>query len=100
MPGACGLRNLPNDSRRSVRIFADQCCPAKAGMFNGRHQSHRGKSQESRSLDRIREETKWMKPMDNAILGMVSESPGRNVWSGAKAGGHGAVLSAPVQIPI
>ena len=25
------------------------------------------------------EETKWMKPIDKAILGMVSESPGRNV---------------------
>jgi hypothetical protein len=54
------------------------------------------------------EETKWMKPIDKAILGMVSESPGRNEseptggldknvsggrapWSGAKAAWHGAI---------
>jgi hypothetical protein len=35
-------------------VFAEQCRPAKAGMFSGRHQSHRGKSQKPRSLGRIR----------------------------------------------
>jgi hypothetical protein len=35
------------------RIFADQYRPAKAGVFSGRHESHRGKSQEPRSLNRI-----------------------------------------------
>ena len=60
-------------------VFAEQCRPAKAGMFSGRHQSHRGKSQKPRSLGAFVEETKRMKPTDKAILGMVSESSGRNV---------------------
>ena len=52
--------------------------PAKAGMFSGR-QSHRGKSWNPVAWVASAEETKWMKPTDKAILGMVSESPGRNV---------------------
>src|SRR5215472_9236858 len=52
--------------------------PAKAGMFSGR-QSHRGKSRNPVAWVAFAEETKRMKPTDKAILGMVSESPGRNV---------------------
>jgi hypothetical protein len=52
--------------------------PAKAGMFSGR-QSHRDKSQDPVAWITSVEETKLMKPIDKAILGMVSESPGRNV---------------------
>jgi hypothetical protein len=51
--------------------------PAKAGMFSGR-QSHRDKSQDPVAWIASVEETKLMKPIDKAILGMVSESPGRN----------------------
>jgi hypothetical protein len=47
-------------------------------MFSGR-QSHRGKSQDPVAWVASAEETKRMKPTDKAILGMVSESPGRNV---------------------
>ena len=42
-------------------------------------QSHRGKSRNPVAWVASAEETKWMKPTDKAILGMVSESPGRNV---------------------
>jgi hypothetical protein len=52
--------------------------PAKAGLFSGR-QSHRDKSQDPVAWIVSVEETKLMKPIDKAILGMVSESPGRNV---------------------
>ena len=51
--------------------------PAKAGMFSGR-QSHRGKSQSPVAWVASAEETKRMKPIDKTILGMVSETPGRN----------------------
>jgi hypothetical protein len=47
-------------------------------MFSGR-QSHRDKSQDPVAWIASVEETKLMKPIDKAILGMVSESPGRNV---------------------
>src|SRR5215469_3406825 len=47
-------------------------------MFSGR-QSHRGKSWNPVAWVAFAEETKRMKPTDKAILGMVSESPGRNV---------------------
>jgi len=46
-------------------------------MFSGR-KSHRGKSQDPVAWVAFVEETKRMKPTDKAILGMVSESPGRN----------------------
>ena len=47
-------------------------------MFSGR-QSHRGNSQDPVAWVAFAEETKRMKPTDKAILGMVSELPGRNV---------------------
>ena len=46
-------------------------------MFSGR-QTHRSKSQSPVAWVALVEETKPMKPTDKAILGMVSESPGRN----------------------
>ena len=46
-------------------------------MFSGR-QTHRGKSQSPVAWVALVEKTKLMKPTDKAILGMVSESPGRN----------------------
>ena len=46
-------------------------------MFSG-SQSHRRKSQNLVAWVASVEETKRMKPTDEAILGMVSESPGRN----------------------
>jgi hypothetical protein len=52
--------------------------PVKAGMFSGK-QSHRGKSGNPVAWVAFVRETKRMKPTDKAILGMVSESPGRNV---------------------
>ena len=52
--------------------------PAKAGLFSGR-QSHRDKSQDPVAWIVSVEETKLMKSIDKAILGMVSEAPGRNV---------------------
>ena len=47
-------------------------------MFSGR-QSHRGKSRNPVTWVAFAEETKRVKPTDKAILGMVSELPGRNV---------------------
>src|SRR5215471_15526720 len=52
-------------------------CPAKAGMFSG-SQSHRGKSQHPVACVASVEETKRMKPTDQALCGRVSELPGRN----------------------
>ena len=46
-------------------------------MFSG-SQSHRGKSQNPVAWVAFAEETKRVKPTDKAILGMVSELPGRN----------------------
>ena len=73
-------------------------------MFSGRH-SHRGKSQIPVAWVAFAEETKRVKPTDKAILGMVSESSGRNEsepssglvkiisegrvpWSGTKTAWH------------
>ena len=47
-------------------------------MFSG-SQTHRGKSRDPVAWIAPAEETKPVKPIDKAILGMVSESPGRNV---------------------
>ena len=47
-------------------------------MFSG-SQSHRGRSQSPVAWITSVEETKPVKLIDKAILGMVSESPGRNV---------------------
>ena len=75
-------------------------------MFSGR-QSRQGKSRNPVAWVAFAEETKRMKPTDKAILGMVSESPGRNeseprgglenyepkgraLYGRAKAAGHGA----------
>ena len=62
-----------------IDFFGEECWSGEAGMFSGRHQSHRGKSQDPVAWVAFVEETKRMKPTDKAILGMVSESPGRNV---------------------
>jgi hypothetical protein len=61
---------VPHDFLTLVR-------PAKAGMFSGR-QSHQGNSHNPVAWVAFVEETKRMKPTDKAILGMVSELPGRN----------------------
>jgi hypothetical protein len=47
-------------------------------MFSG-SQSHREKSQNPVACVASVEETKRMKPTDQALYGRVSESPGRNV---------------------
>jgi len=53
-------------------------CPVKASVFSG-SQSRQGKSQKPCSMDgREGGETESLKPIDKAIFGMVSESPGRN----------------------
>jgi hypothetical protein len=49
----------------------------KAEVFSGK-QTRRGKSQMPRSLDGRRRETELLKPIDEAIVRMVSESPGGN----------------------
>jgi hypothetical protein len=46
-------------------------------MFSG-SQSHRGKSRNPVAWVASAEETKRMKPTDKAVLGTVSELPGRN----------------------
>ena len=51
--------------------------PAKASVFSGK-QAHRGKSQRLVAWVVTVEETNLLKPADKAIIGMVSESPGRN----------------------
>ena len=69
--------------QRKIRVnvgSGNKCgpvCPAKAGLFSGR-QSHRGRSQIPVVWVAPVEETKQVKPTDKAILGMVSELPGRN----------------------
>ena len=47
-------------------------------MFSGRQSRGRRKVRNSVAWVAFVEETKRMKPTDQAILGMVSESPGRN----------------------
>ena len=61
-----------------LRNYREPVRPAKAGVFSG-SQSHRGNSQSLVAWVAFVEETKRMKPTDKTILGMVSESPGRNV---------------------
>jgi hypothetical protein len=51
--------------------------PVKAGAFSG-SQSHRGKSQRPVAWMAGRRETDDLKPIDKAVLGTVSESPGRS----------------------
>lgn len=51
--------------------------PEKAGAFSGR-QSRQGKNQRPCSKMAGRREINDLKPIDKAIFGMVSESPGRN----------------------
>ena len=52
-------------------------CPAKAGVFSG-SQPHPNKSQSSVAWIAGRKETEPRKSIDKAILGMASESLGRN----------------------
>src|SRR5207249_10045637 len=51
--------------------------PEKADMFSG-SQSRRGKSQSPVTRMAAWKETETLKPIDQAIARMVSESPGRN----------------------
>ena len=64
-------------SGEGASSFRDRVRPAKAGMFSG-SQSHRGKSQSPVTWITPVEETNLVKLIDKAILGMVSESSGRN----------------------
>src|SRR5215467_9400823 len=85
-------------------FFADQCDQRRLACSVG-GESHRGKSQPPVAWVAFVEETKRMKPTDEAIFGMVSESSGRNgvnpevasiknvsegriPWSGMKAVWH------------
>jgi len=52
--------------------------PAKAGMFSGSQSHRRKESDTSVAWVASVEETTRMKPTDKAILGVASESPGRN----------------------
>ncbi len=56
-------------------IFAEECRPAKAGMFGGRHESHRVRVMSHVAWIAFIEETKWMNPIDKAILGIQSNGP-------------------------
>jgi hypothetical protein len=79
MMGPClGQRGRLSNYQSVCLSFLTTVRPAKAGLFSGR-QSHRDKSQDPVAWIASVEETKLMKPIDKAILGMVSESPGRNV---------------------
>jgi hypothetical protein len=59
------------------RIVTRQCVQGRLTCSVG-GKSHRGNSQSPVAWVAFVEETKRMKPTDKAILGMVSESPGRN----------------------
>ena len=61
-----------------MEVFADQCDQRRLACSVG-GESHQGKRQSPVAWVAFVEETKRMKPTDKAILGMVSESPGRNV---------------------
>jgi hypothetical protein len=65
----------PTDYRASSRPYV---CPDKADMFSESQSHRRKKSGTFVAWVASGEETKRMKPTDQAILGMVSESPGRN----------------------
>ena len=71
------MKPLQSAHLRDVQNICGPVRPAKAGVFSG-SQSHQGKSQSPVTWIASVEETKRMKPIDQAILGMVSESPGRN----------------------
>ena len=58
-------------------IVTRQCVQGRLTCSVG-GKSHRGNSQGPVAWVAFVEETKRMKPTDKAILGMVSESPGRN----------------------
>ncbi len=64
-------------TRRTRARRAISVCPAKAGVFSG-SQPHQNKSQSSVAWIAGRKETEPRKSIDKAILGMVSESLGRN----------------------
>src|ERR1035438_3386901 len=59
------------------RIVTRECVQGRLTCSVG-GKSHRGNSQGPVAWVAFVEETKRMKPTDKAILGMVSESPGRN----------------------
>jgi hypothetical protein len=54
-------------------LFLRTSIVREAGVFSGRHESHRGKSQNPVAWIAFMEETKWVESIDKAILGMVSE---------------------------
>ena len=77
---ASGLGSADTPARpppRSASSTGPSVRPAKAGVFSGR-KSRRGKSQEPRSWIAERRETDDLKPIDKAVHGTGSESPGRN----------------------
>ena len=66
-----GLEAVLRKTRRT------EVCSGKASVLSGR-QSHQGKSQNLVAWIAERRETEFPKPIDKAILRMVSESSGRN----------------------
>ena len=65
-------------SEAQDQSFCTLVCPDKADMFSESQSHRRKKSGTFVAWVASGEETKRMKPTDQAILGMVSESPGRN----------------------
>src|SRR3989475_10689951 len=73
---APSLPTCPSSSRRSSS-WSSTVRPEKADVFSG-SQPRRGKSQSPVTRVAGWRETKTLKPTDQAIERMVSESPGRN----------------------
>ena len=71
------LRVLPNVLDRTGEFSGTSA--TSEGWHVQWRQTHRGNSRNPVAWVAFVEETKRMKPTDEAILGMVSESPGPNV---------------------
>ena len=61
-----------------ISNFSTLVRPAKGWHVQWEGKSHRGKSRSPVAWVAFVEERKRMKPTDKAVLGTVSESPGRN----------------------
>jgi hypothetical protein len=66
------------DETQLSRSFGEGVRPGKANMFSGKEGPTGAKVRSPLAWVVSVEKTKRMKPTDKAILGMVSESPGRN----------------------
>ena len=72
---------MPDEEEHRKAVYGKTICPVvcpgKASLFSGK-QAHQGKSLCPVAWMAAWSEIETLKPIDKAILGMVSEFPGRN----------------------